>query len=292
MDRTLANWNGEEMDLEDVRVPALDRSFLFGDGVYEVIRVYGGRPWKLDEHVSRLRDSLAALKIEPVSLEELRARTLTTLAHSGAGEALIYIQVSRGAARRTHHYPDRCTANELIYVERFDDPYRQGRDTGVRVITYPDIRWTKNHIKAVSLLANCMAAQAAAEAGCVEAILIDQRGLVTEGSHTSVFAVEGGSLVVSPDSANVLPGITKRQVLALAARAGVPVTEKRVAADEIGALDEMFLSGTPEEILAITHVDGKPVGAGLPGPVTRTLQKAFAASVSDWLGAQATGREA
>lgn len=271
------------MPLADVRVSVLDRAFLFGDAVYEVIRVYGGRAWKADEHLGRLAASLEAIKITGVDLALIEKRMLETLAASGVTEGLIYIQVTRGEARRSHCFPPASTPNQLIWVDHFDNPAGRVRDAGVSAITYPDIRWAKNHIKATSLLANCLAAQAAVEAGAVEAVLVDSQGFVSEGSHTSVFAVRGGKLLVAPDSANVLPGITKKQVLELARAGGIPIEAHRLKAAELDEIDELFLSGTPEEILGVVRVDDTVIGDGQPGPVTMRLHQAFCDSLSRWL---------
>jgi D-alanine transaminase len=280
---TLANWNGAEMPLEQVMVPALDRAFLFGDAVYEVIRIYRGRLWKVDEHLSRLHDSLSGLAIKGVEIQTIRSRLESTLAHSRLLEALAYIQVTRGVARRTHQFPDAYEPNVLIYVEQFLDRYGERRETGVEAVTHPDIRWKRNDLKATSLLANCMAAQAAQEAGCAEAILIDSQGMVTEGSHTSVFAVAGGKIIVSPASPNVLPGITKRQVLNLAQQSEIGTIEGRLSQSDLWTCQEVFITGTPEEIVPVIKIDGKPVGDGQAGPVTKRLQETFKATLDSWL---------
>jgi D-alanine transaminase len=157
------------------------------------------------------------------------------------------------------------------------------RQTGATAITLADIRWGRNDIKCTSLAANCMAAQAAYEKGAVEAILIDSQGRLTEGSHTSVFGVIGGKLIVSPGSANVLPGITKAQILQLSASAGIEVKQTSLHADQLAEIDELFITATPEEIIGIVELDGKKVGDGRPGPITRRLQDAFQEAVSDWL---------
>ena len=286
MKPVLANWNGQEMDLSEVRVSVLDRAFLFGDAVYEVIRVYGKHAWKIDEHFNRLQSSLEAIKIHPVDLSEIRRQTDTTLTNSSIREGIIYIQVTRGEASRTHYFPRTIIPNCLIYVDEFTDPYKDLRAHGVHVITYPDIRWSRNYIKVTSLLANCLAAEAAFELGCLESILIDSQGFVTEGSHTSIFAVRNGCLLVAPDGPNILPGITKRQVLNLANDSNIPIKEQRLAKSDIQEIDELFLSGTPEEILPIISVDNRPVGNGKPGPIALKLQEQFRETLVSWLDFQ------
>lgn len=274
------------MALDQVMVPALDRAFLFGDAVYEVIRVYRGHAWKLEEHFNRLKSSLEAISIRAIDLNEVMLRALTTLKNSSIQEGLIYIQITRGVAKRTHYFPKAAIPNCLIYIEEFDDPYRELRSRGACAITHPDIRWSCNYIKATSLLANCLACQSAIEAGCCESILVDSQGFVTEGSHTSVFAVRHGQILVAPEAANILPGITKRQILNLAKIINVPVTEHRLAKIELVDIDELFLSGTPEEILPITTVDNMPISNGKPGPITRKLHEQFQKTLASWLEVQ------
>jgi D-alanine transaminase len=272
----LANWNGEQMPLADVRVPVLDRGFLFGDGIYEVLRVYGGRPFLCTEHMRRLRRSIGEVRIA-CDVDRLERRMLETLAASGVREGLVYIQVTRGAARRTHRFPEPAVApNELIYVEELDgDPYARWRETGAGVVALPDLRWKRCDIKSVNLLANCLAAQAAWEAGCVEALLVAADGTITEGSHTSIFAVQDGRILATPLGPHILPGITRGLVVRLAEQAGIPIAEARVRRDQLAHVHEMFLTGTTSEVLAITRVDGEPVGGGSPGPVTRRLQETY-----------------
>jgi D-alanine transaminase len=278
----LANWNGQEMPLSEVQVPALDRSFLFGDGVYEVIRIYSGRPWRLSEHLERLAKSLAAMNID-FAVSTAGERLFTTLKSSGLKEALAYVQVTRGAAQRTHHFPEIVKPNCLVWVEPISDRYHDFRSNGAKAITYPDIRWKRNDIKCTSLAANCMAAEAARAAGCLESIFVDELGYMTEGSHSSIFGVQHGRVLVTPSSVAVLPGITKRQLIELCRVASIELEETRVTKQALFALDELFLTATPEEIIGIVEVDGQRIGSGTPGPVTRSLQHAFSATIEAWL---------
>lgn len=283
----LANWNGEELPLVDVRVPALDRSFLFGDAVYEGLRAYGGRVFLCAEHFERLHRSLRELRID-ADATRIEHRMRETLAHSGVREAFVYIHVSRGAAKRAHRFPDPpVTPNELIYVDEITaDPYAAYRDTGAKLLTFRDVRWKRCDIKSANLLGNCLAAQAAADAGCQEALLVADDGTITEGSHTSVFGVRGGRIITSPLGPHILPGITRALVLKLAARAGIAVVEEPMRRDRLSAIDELFLTGTSAEILPITVVDDEPIRDGRPGPVTRRLFETYHEYVREWL----TGR--
>jgi D-alanine transaminase len=269
----IANWNGQVMPLSEVRVPALDRGYLFGEGIYEVIRVYGGHLWRGDNHFERLQTGCAELGI-PINLADIRARAESTLSETKLKEALLYIQITRQDEMRHHYYPKTPPVNCLIYAQPFDDPYKKDRETGVACITFPDIRWRRNDIKATSLVANCMAANAAHAHNAFEAILV-RDGLLTEASHSSVFAVTNGKLMVPPSSNSVLPGITKRQVLELCAARGIAVIEKQLLLSDLPSVHEMFLTATPEEIIGIIRVDEQIIGDGKPGPVTRQLHAEF-----------------
>lgn len=279
-----ANWNGEIQPIEQVKVSVLDRAFLFGDAVYEALRVYSGRLWLCEEHLQRLERSLAELRI-PCDLERLHQRMLQILEHSKVQEGLMYIQITRGEAPRTHYFPPVApTPNELIYVKEFDgDPHAAHRDAGVACATYPDIRWARRDIKSVNLLGNCLACQYAIEQGCYEAILVEPDGNISEGSHTSVFGVVGGKVLTAPKGHHILPGITRDLVLRLAAKASIPVEERAVRKDDLDSIDELFLTGTTTEVLAITKVDGKPIGIGVPGPVTQRLQETYLETLQQWL---------
>jgi D-alanine transaminase len=166
-----------------------------------------------------------------------------------------------------------------------DDPYQAARTTGASVITVPDDRWNRCDIKSVNLLANCMAAQAAAEAGCDEAVLVADDGSVVEGSHTSVFGVKDGSIWTTPLGPHILPGITRALVLRLAAQAGIPVVERSLKKSELREIDELFLTGTTSEVLPVTRVDSQPVGRGTPGPVTTRLAATYQKVVEQLLSA-------
>ncbi len=284
----LANVNGTTMPLDEVRISALDRGFLFGDAVYEVLRVYGGRTWLGDEHFQRLGHSLAAIRLAGVDVARLRQRTLDTLAQSGVREGIVYIQVTRGAAPRSHPFPRDATPLEFLYVQPFDDPYVEARRRGATVLTRPDIRWDRCDIKSTNLLANVLAVQDAKEAGCLEALFYLPDGTLTEGTHTNLFGVKGGRLVTAPKTNEILPGITRGFLVGLARQAGVAVEESRLRRDRLGEVAELFVSGTTSEIMPVVRVDGADVGDGRPGPVTRRLQEAYAAAVQAF---RAEGRE-
>lgn len=283
MSGPLANWNGEELPLDQVRVSVLDRSFLFGDAVYEMIRVYDGRPFLLEEHLDRLRYSLGELRIR-ADVDRIRRRIGATIEHSRVMDGLVYVHVTRGEApRRTHQFPvPPPTPNELIWVRGTErDPVAALRGDGASAMTFEDVRWGRCDIKSVNLLGNILAAEAAEQSGCHEAILVGSDGVITEGSHTSVFGVQAGSILTAPLRANVLPGITRRLVVRLAQRVSVPILEESLHCDRLWDLDELFLTGTSIEILPVTRVNGRPIGDGRPGPIAHRLRQAFHEFIAD-----------
>jgi D-alanine transaminase len=279
----LANVNGEQMPLADVRISALDRGFLFGDAVYEVLRVYQGKPWLEEEHFDRLRRSLAAIRITGIELDRLRRRMRDTIAAGPFREAMVYIHITRGAAPRAHTFPTDATPFEFLFVKAFDDPYTGARQNGTAVLLQPDIRWGHCDIKSTNLLANVLAMQAAKEAGCAEAILFLPDGTITEGSHSSLFGVQDGTLRTAPNSNSILPGITRGLIFPLAEREGLNIREQPLHREELGRVTEMFLTGTTTEVLPVVRVNGHPVGDGRPGPFTRRLQDAYREAVRVFL---------
>jgi len=276
----LANLDGQMMPLSEVRISALDRGFLFGDAVYEVLRVYGGKPWLEEPHFQRLARSLREIRLTGVDLDRLRQRMRQTLEASKLTDAIIYIQVTRGSGPRSHPFPEVVRPLELLWVQEFLDPYVTARERGTRVITQPDLRWGRCDIKSTNLLGNVLAMQAAREAGCHEALFYLPDGTLTEGTHTNLFGVADGTLLTYPSSPDVLPGITRALILQLAAKAGVPVAEHAFKRHELDGVQELFVSGTTSEIMPVVQIDERMVGAGLPGPVTRRLQEAYRAEVA------------
>ncbi len=279
----LANVNGVTMPLSDVRISALDRGFLFGDAVYEVLRIYRGRPWLADDHFRRLGRSLDAVNIRGVDLERLRQRMLETIALGKFQEATVYLQVTRGSAPRSHAFPKDAMPLELLYVAEFQDVHHATRDHGAAAVTYPDLRWERCNIKSTNLLANVLAAQAAKEAGCAEALLYLPDGTLTEASHNSFFGVLDGALLTTPIGNAILPGITRGLVLSLCADASIPVREHSLNRKDLSHVSELFLTGTTMEVLPIVKVDGSPIGTGTPGPVTRRLQFAYQQRVQQFV---------
>jgi D-alanine transaminase len=280
----LANIGDAILPLADVRISALDRGFLFGDGVYEVLRVYRGRPWLEEEHFTRLANSLRAVRIEAIDLIRLRRRMHKTIAAGPFLEATVYIQVTRGSALRSHVFPEETTPLEFLFVQEFADPYYELREVGAEVITQPDQRWKRCDIKSINLLANVLAAQAAKDAGCKEALLYLPDGSLTEGTHSSLFGVINETLVAPPNGPAILPGLTRELIVRLASREGIRSREQSVKRQELDHVSELFLTGTTAEVLPVVRVDGLSVGNGRPGPITQRLQKAYTQAVAEFVG--------
>lgn len=279
----LANLHGKIMPLDQVTISPLDRGFIFGDAVYEVLRIYQGRPWLEDEHFERFTRGLNELRITGVDMPRMRRRMHETIKAGGFTEAMVYLQVTRGAAPRKHAFPKDTVPLELLWVQEYGDTYRPLCETGCDVITYPDLRWHRADIKTTNLLGNVMANQAATEAGAAEAILYLPDGTLTEASHSSFFAVKDGHLHTTPLKANVLPSITRNYAVKLAAQANIEVVERMLKRAELDEADELFLVGTTCEVLPIVKVDSKPVKSGQPGPLTRRLQTIYTENVRAFL---------
>jgi len=283
----LACLNGETMPVEQARVPVWDRGFLFGDSVYEVFRMYQGRCWLEPEHFARLRRSLKELDFPPHDLDALAGRMYRTIAASGIQDGTAYIQITRGVAPRSHAFPDPPVApTELIVVRPYDDtPTARLRETGVTVISHPDLRWKRCDVKSTNLLANCMAMETARRAGAFEAILVDAAGLVTEATHTSVLWVRQGRLEGTPEGNEILPGMTRQLILRLVESLAVPYADSYVTLGELKDADEVVLVGTTSEVVPIVQIDETPIGTGRGGPMARRLWDAYHRRVQDWLSA-------
>ena len=276
----IAYVNGRFSPLSEAVVSVEDRGFQFGDGVYEVVRTYGNRPFQLDAHLIRLEKSAAALTMKmPASREECSALIHEAVSRAALKESKIYIQVTRGVAPRDHQFPADAVPTLVITVREMRAVADSLRRAGAEAITLDDFRWGRCDIKSVNLLANVLARQQAREAGVFEAIFI-RHGEVLEGSVSNVFAVQNGELLTAPEGRHILSGVTRSLVLNLAREAGVPVHERAPLKDSLYAASEVFLSGTTIEVLPLTRLDGRIIGTGLPGPITRLLADRFEKLVS------------
>jgi len=271
--------NGKFLPLEEATVSIEDRGFQFGDGIYEVIRVYGGRPFRLDEHLSRLAQSAQAISI-PLTIEakEWKAFIREGLERSTYSECKVYIQVTRGVAPREHLFPETTRPTSVMTFREMADLPAQLNQQGVSVITLPDLRWARCSVKSLNLLPNILAKQQANEAGAFEALLIKD-GMVTEGTSSNVILVKDEAFLTPALNEQLLAGVTRQAVLELARNDGKVVEERPVKEEELKQADELFLIGTTIEVLPITKLNGVSVGNGAPGEVTKQMRKKFQALI-------------
>ena len=268
--------NGDYIPLEEATVSVEDRGFLLADGVYEVVRVYGGKPYLMDAHMERMQRGLDALRIEHRDAREIERASRRLLDENGVtGDGAIYIQVTRGSAPRKHAFPPQGTPPTVYVVARkFQNHPDHYWDEGVDAITVPDNRWARCDIKSIALLPNVMANQAAHAADAFEALFVKD-GVVLEGSHSNLWGVRDDTLITYPESNYILPGITRARVFELADQLGLHAVEGMIYFDQLFDMDELFLSGTTTEIMPVVRVDGREIVDGEPGPMTRKLFKAF-----------------
>lgn len=273
-------FNGAFVRKDEVRISPDDRGFLFADGVYEVARAYGGRLFELDAHLRRLANGLTALEIGGVEAQDMKAVFLRLLSENGfaQADATIYLQVTRGAAPRTHWFPT-TPVPPTVYAEAKPFTPRADPKAGIGVITVPDVRWARCDIKSVALLPNCLANQRARAAGAMEAVFV-RDGVALEGTSSSFFAVVDGEVRTAPASNYILPSISRAVVLRLCRDAGLPHRETPVFVEELPQATELFMAGTTLEVMPVVQVDGRPVGAGTPGPVATRLNGMFRAAAT------------
>ncbi len=269
---TTAYLNGEFLPLDQACVPVMDRGFLFGDGVYEVIPVYGGRLFRLPQHLGRLQNSLDAVRIGNPLLPGQWETMLGELVARNAGkDRPVYLQVTRGVApRRDHAFPDAVHPTVFAMSGASVEPQDSESTRGVAAVTLPDSRWQHCNVKAITLLPNVLLRQQALEAGSVEAILI-RSGHATEGAASNVFIVQHGVLVTPPHGPELLPGITRDLVLELAADNGIPFRESGIPETDLHSAEEVWLTSSTREISPVTMLDGRPVGSGAPGAAWKTM---------------------
>ncbi|CAO4137946.1 D-alanine aminotransferase [Methylorubrum aminovorans] len=276
MSRT-AYLNGEFLPLDEARVPVMDRGFLFADGIYEVAAVLHGRLVDNAGHLARLDRSLSEIGIRnPHSAEAWERLETQLVERNGVREGLVYIQVTRGVAERDFSYPKGDVAPTVVmFTQEKSIVNNPMAETGAKAITVPDLRWKRRDIKSVALLAQVLAKQQASEAGVAEAFMVED-GVVTEGSSSTVFIVtKGGALVTRPLSHAVLPGITRKAVLALAEETGLSFEERLINARELPEAAEAFYTSASAFVMPVVEIDGKILGDGRPGPVARRLRELY-----------------
>lgn len=266
--------NGKYVDLDACVIPIDERGHQFGDGVYEVIRVYDGTPFMLNEHIDRLVNSANAIKL-PITYgkQDYEHLIFEAIEKSSLTNCDVYLQITRGIAPRNHLFPN-ATVSTTMTVKPSKEIDSSLRENGVKVMFHPDERWARCYIKSLNLLPNILAKQAAHENGCFEAILY--RGeFVTEGTSSNVFIVKDGKLYTTPLTENILPGITRMAVQKIAAALHIPFVEKRMTMDEVTEADEVFMTSTTAEVLPITSIEEHIIGTGKPGSITVELYREF-----------------
>ena len=275
--------NGEFSTLREAKVSVMDRGFIFGDGVYEVVPVYAGRPFRFAQHMARLDRSLTELRIaNPMShaqwgklADQLIAAYAETLGQSaGQTDQLVYIQVTRGVAMRDHIMPPDITPTVFATSNRISPPTPADRAGGVACVTAEDFRWKKAHIKSVSLAGSVLARQISADVGAAETVMF-RDGFLSEGAAANVWVVRGGRVIGAPKDNLVLEGIRYGLLEELCMEAGIPFELRRVTRDEVFSADELLLSNATKEVLPVTRLDGEPIGTGQPGPIYEKLYAGY-----------------
>jgi D-alanine transaminase len=263
--------NGEFLPPEEARVPVLDRGFIFGDGVYELVPVYSRVPFRLDEHIARLEHSLEAVRIRsPYARTRWRDLIGELIARQPYDDQAVYLQVTRGVAKRDHAFPAGVEPTVFMMASPLVNPPAELVERGVAAVSATDYRWLRCDIKSISLIGNCLLRQLSADAGAAETILFRDARL-TEASASNVFIVKAGVIQAPPKSNLILPGITYDVVVELARAARLPLELRELAEAEVRAADEIWLTSSSKEVLAVVNLDGKPVGEGRPGPEFRRM---------------------
>ena len=282
--RDIVYVNGSFVPRAEARVSVEDRGFVFGDGVYEVLRIINGRMFAATFHNNRLKRSLEGVRIS-LSAGDSPERFLEIgkqlLKENGLlqGEATLYVQVTRGATTRAHNFPPPAVPPTVYISVASYTPYAELAQSGAPAITHPDIRWGRCDLKTLNLLPNVLASQVAKERGAFEAMLI-RDGVVTEGTKTNFFGVVDGTLRTHPSDNHILPGITRSVLHDLARTVSIDVDETPIRVSELPRLSELFLTGTTTDVMPVVKLDDKPVGKGKPGELTRKLQRVLAESLA------------
>jgi len=267
--------NGDFMPIEEACIPVLDRGFIFGDGVYEVIPVYSRRPFRLAEHLRRLQHSLDGIRItNPHSDAEWGDLLARLIAGNEDDDQYLYLHITRGVAKRDHAFPKGVTPTVFIMSNPLLTPPKELLATGVAAITASDNRWLRCDIKAISLLPNVLLRQMAVDVGAVETVLL-RDGFMTEGAASNIFVMKDGTLLAPPKNHLMLPGITYDVVLELAAAHDIPCEVREISEYEVRTAQELLLTSSTKEIMPITRLDGKPVGDGSPGRMFAQLYQLY-----------------
>jgi len=272
--------NGQFLPLAEAKVSVLDRGFVFGDGVYELVPVYSGKPFRLDADLRRLQFSLDGIRLaNPHSVGEWRERILQLIAQQDFADQSVYIQVTRGTPAegqplRDHAFPSNVSPTVFMFAQPLVTATPAQKAAGVCAVSAVDNRWLRCNIKAISLLANLLLRQQAVDADCAETVML-RDGFLTEGAASNIFVVKDGVLRAPPPSSLMLTGITYDVVLELAAAHDIPHEVRAITEAEVRGADELWMPSSTKEIMAIVALDGVPVGAGVPGPLARRMDALY-----------------
>lgn len=272
----LVYFNGSYIPKSKVSISPDDRGFLFADGIYEVLRSYQGKFFYYNKHIERLKYNLNEIRIEFTDFEKIKeiAQNLIRKNNLDNKDTLIYIQITRGAFKRMHQFPTE-KVEPTVYITASPTRYFPDEvENGIKIITVPDERWSRCDIKTIALLPNILAQQNARDAGATEAVFVKD-GLVTEGTHTSVFGVKEGKILTHPKDNKVLPSITREIVFEIAAKSNIRIMEVPIYENQLTSIDEFFIVGTSTEITPVVQINDYIVGNGKPGKITRKLQEVF-----------------
>ena len=280
--------NGQYQPIEEAKISVLDRGFIFGDGVYEVIPVYSRKPFRLADHLQRLQHSLDGIKLDnPHSDAEWIAIIHELITRNPGEDQYIYLHITRGVAKRDHAFPNPPVAPTVFIMSNpLATPPAALLQSGVGAVSAADNRWLRCDIKAIALLPNVLLRQTAIDAGCAEVILIRDNAFMTEGSASNIFVVKNGTLLAPPKDHLMLPGITYDVILELAKNNGIPYEVRKISVAEVAAADELLLTSSTKEVLAITTLDGKAVGNGKPGAMFEQLHTLYQAFKREVMRAQ------
>ena len=276
----IAYLNGQFLPLAEAKISVLDRGFVFGDGIYELVPVYSKKPFRLDEHLRRLQGSLDGIRLaNPHGVAEWRARILTLIARQDFADQSVYIQVTRGTPAegqppRDHAFPQGVPPTVFMFAQPLVTATSAQKAAGVCAVTAVDNRWLRCDIKAISLLANILLRQQAVDAGCAETVML-RDGFLSEGAASNIFVVKDGVLLAPSPSNLILTGITYDLVLELAAAHGIQYEVRAIGEAEVRSADELWMTSSTKEIMAIVKLDGVPVGAGTPGPLAQRMDALY-----------------
>lgn len=259
---------------DDINIHMEDRGYQFGDGVYEVVRIYEGACFGLDAHIARLEESADKIGMSlPYTTSTVKENLLKLVEVNALKSGTVYIQVTRGVANRTHHFPENTSPVLIAYVQELDRPLYKA-ENGTTAILSEDIRWKRCDIKSLNLLGSVLAKQEAKEKGCTEAIL-HREGIITEGSSTNVFLIKDNVMYTHPANNFILNGITRKEVISIAQLQNIQLVESAFTTEELLDADEVFITSTTLEIAPIIQIDDRKIGNGKPGPITRKIQEGY-----------------